>query len=475
MWSINKLLFAMMTVVFLSPLICFADDFSVDITPSQYSVYPGDIINFNTTVKNILNLTQEFSISITNTNYPNWATIKDYHFTVEPNETKTFVFYISPDKDAQKGTYTFDFDLSYTKEDNRYNINEEVNFFVIQEGLLKLKLDMNKTRLTQGEDTKIVVSVESKGTVDFKNALLVIKLKEKNIILEEEIPLIKKGETKVFEKTFEFDEVEEINKFTITADVYKTYMSGAKNSLVDSKQVEGVIVKKSKINTSYFEKKDDYLIHGEFLAENNGNEDGSTSFSLDILYPVSFYAFSRVPDEITTNRSANKKTATWNCNDIEPNQACNISYDIDLKSMYYIKIFSVFFFIIYVFYIFSHQLSLKKKVLKVSKEKTSITIELKNNVGKALDWCEINEFVPASLKVEGNFDALSPDEIKRTKKGTKLKWVFKPFVRGEERVMVYSVKPMLKTFEGITIPPTEVIAHIKNKKYVEKSKSLNVC
>ena len=458
----------------LFPAICFSEDFNIDIKTNQYSIYPGDILSFNSEIKNNVNTTQEFEISITNTNYPNWVTIKEYHFIAQPYETKKIVFYISPDIDAQKGTYTFDFDLSYNQNGTERNINRKVNFFVMQEGLVELKLDLQKTQLVQGEDASIRATVINDGIFDFKNVLLIIKFKEKNIVIEEKIPLLNKGEEKIFEKIFEFDEIEKIDKFTITAELYKTYLSGAKNNILDAKQVEGSILKKSKISTLYHENDENYIVSGEFTAQNKGNKAGESSFSLDILYPLSFYKFSRVPDEIITDKEHDKKIAIWNCNNIEPNQSCNISYSIDLKSFFYIKVFAVFFFFIYIFYIFSHQLYVNKKILKVSKTKTTISIEVKNNSGKILDKCEIIEFVPASLKIDSKFDAVPPDEIKRTKKGIQLKWIFKPLLRGEGRVMVYSVIPLLQTFDGITIAPTKITGCVKRKRYFKKSKSLNV-
>ena len=465
----------LMAVFALFSSIGFAADFDVSITPSQYSVYPGDIINFNTEIKNNLNSTQEFSVAITNVNHPNWVTIKDYRFSIEPNETKKFIFYISPDKDAQKETCAFDFDLSYTIDDEKRTIHRKVNFFVMQEGLLELELNMEKSRLIQGEDANIVVIVRNKGIADFKNALVVIELKEKDKKIEEKIPLLKIGEERRFEKTFEFDDVEQMDEFIVSAKLYKTYLSGAKSNLLESRQITGEIAKKSKVQTSYFESRENYIVKGEYKASNKGNAVGESLFSLDILYPMSFYEFSRAPDAIITNNTNNIKTAIWNCPSIDPGKSCSVSYSVDLKSLFYIKIFGTFFLILYVFYIVSHQIYLKKKILKVSDTKTSISIELKNNSGKVLDKCEIIEFVPASLKVDGKFDALPPDEIKRSKKGTHLKWIFKPFMRGEERIIVYSVTPILKTFGGITVAPTKAIGYKKRKMYIKKSKSLNVC
>ncbi|OYT34899.1 MAG: hypothetical protein B6U87_01265 [Candidatus Aenigmarchaeota archaeon ex4484_52] len=497
--KIKKLFLAYLILSFLFIKITFANDFDININPNQYSVYPGDIITFNATITNNLNLTKDINIVIKNVKYSTWVTIENSRFSIEPNKTINFEFFISPAKEAIKGTYTFDLDVSYIANNESKTINRKINFYVMELGVLQMDLELKKTNLLQGENSNVAVIVKNIGSIDFKDALLVIGLKEKKIEDKHKIVLLKKEEEKIITKTFEFDEFEKIDNFTIYARLYKTFTSKSPDVLLDEIIKTGTIIKKSKINSSYNEYEDkekNHTISGNFYAKNNGNKNADVIFSLGILHPIVFYNFSKRPDYFIENKKPeyddlkttigkiyinkgidktnNKLTAVWVCNELKPNEICSVSYTIDLKNIYNLKILAFLILFVYAYFIYSHQIYLERKILKISENKTKISIELKNETRKQLDECKVIEFVPASLQLVAKFDTQPPDEIKHTKKGTYLKWIFKPFLIGETRIIIYSVKPLLRAFDGIKIKPTRAIAKRKRKKYIKKTDELNV-
>jgi len=115
----------------------------------------------------------------------------------------------------------------------------------------------------------------------------------------------------------------------------------------------------------------------------------------------------------------------------------------------------------------------KERVVKKEKFIT-ITLHVKNRFIKTIEDVVIEDFVPPLLALLDYFESLRP-KIKTTRSGIKLVWNLGSLKPGEERILVYRVKPRVEIIGKLKLPKAVMrYKGITGKKKEVVSKSVEI-
>jgi len=121
--------------------------------------------------------------------------------------------------------------------------------------------------------------------------------------------------------------------------------------------------------------------------------------------------------------------------------------------------------IVYFFFKLSFKPSVVKKhgiYGKIREKEIPVIIEIKNKSRQKMHNLMVQDFVPIMTKLMPRFETLKP-KVKKTKKGIELTWKFDSIGPGEERVILYYLKPLVELTGELTLPPVKVIYYDESK------------
>ena len=161
--------------------------------------------------------------------------------------------------------------------------------------------------------------------------------------------------------------------------------------------------------------------------------------------------------------SGSTVTYKWLIPSLKPGQSVVISYRISLWGAWLGLI--VIAGMVYFFFKLSFKPTVAKKhgiYGKIREKEIPIIIEIKNKSRSAMNNVTVQDFIPLMTKVMPRFETLKP-KVKKSRKGEELTWKFDSIEAGEERVILYYLKPIVELTGELTLPPVKVTYYDENK------------
>ncbi len=133
--------------------------------------------------------------------------------------------------------------------------------------------------------------------------------------------------------------------------------------------------------------------------------------------------------------------------EVEPGQQYDVGYTVSYWPPLLVAAF-----------IFGGLMSLKKfktpvkfgKTVKEMEDGLKIHLEIENHSNNELENLEVKDFVPNVATVKDDFPMAKP-VVRKTSNGTKLTWELESMKPGEQRLLEYSIKPVVEVEEGIVL------------------------
>ena len=460
----NKLFpIVFLLAVFLSVSVTYAaQEVTLDIAANSYSTYPGTPLKYVATIQNNHTTALNMSFFIEGADKTSWITISDYNNYIGRNNDSEVEFYITPLYGAVPDNYPFEIQITT----DLGVITEKIIVTVLKrEDLNFTTLKSEKDSYEPGELVKIITGVKNIGTLDSGNIYVDVMILDKYANKTATINLgkidIKRENTGA--KEFSFDKYTAKGTYSVIATAYDNY-----DEIIGQKTTTFKIAEKEIFNTK--ETGDSNIFYKTVVIEgvNTGNTEGTLSIRKSLFGFDWLYVFQTEPKISFANGD---KEYVWECK-LSPNETCTIQYKENYW-MYYLLILLVIAIMSVAIYELERP-HIQKKTYKKGVN-YSVHIEMKNRSKKELKNVIVKDFIPTVLTFVESKDTIKPTSRRKHKNGTEFIWKLGKLNPGEERIISYSLKPMLDVVGGISLPEAEITAIDKNgKKYSGISAKLSV-
>lgn len=200
-------------------------------------------------------------------------------------------------------------------------------------------------------------------------------------------------------------------------------------------------------------------------AKNEGNVPSSPFYVTESV-PTFMKNFFYPQGQPTTEISGNMIIYSWFMPSLISGEERIIKYEINLWYVWSVGIFVIVLIIMAFIYVFSPKVVKKYMHTRglTGEKEITIMIEAKNRTRHEIKDVIVRDFVPSIARVVEKFETLKPTIIRKNEGGTEIIWKFanlKPF---EDRVLTYSIKPIMQIVGTLKLPKARIWYLDKNKK-----------
>lgn len=185
--------------------------------------------------------------------------------------------------------------------------------------------------------------------------------------------------------------------------------------------------------------------------------------------PISFWKSILTSSYGKVVKENGERFLVWEVS-LSPDKTTIISYTTNYRYILYFLLV-VLLFILFYWYAKSPVVINKLAYTKSLGEdgtmsNIKVTLEVKNVTGKPVRNIEVVDLVPGIADIEKGLEigTLKPQEIKRTKKGTKVVWKLVELDSLEQRLITYSIKTKLKVVGTFNFPRAQLEYVVKKGK-----------
>ncbi len=425
------------------------DPYTISILSDKDAVFAGQKITYIATVTSNLNRSGIVDFFITGGAETSWVTLNTYSLELEPGETKSFTYYISPPFNTPVNKYFFRLKaVSGNDTQNRQSI--DINLYVIEVSKIDITaFSADKSDYLMGENVRLTFGVKNLGTGRSKNSTMTITLSgessdEKTL----NIPPLEVEEEYMQQIEYSFDKHRDKDSYFISGN-----LSDDKGKEIMTKKASFVIESRSIIDKTRSESSTIFEKTITIQVVNNGNDFGVAEILEDKSDIPQVVTFSRPPEEVTIGGKAKYR---WICN-IGPLEKCSVSYTIKYWIYFVIVLISVA-----VIFIIVNILEQPTIIKRWKGGKThSVSIEVMNNGMRSMNDVQVQDFVPSVFNVVESGATIVPAVVKKRKDGTLLVWKLGKMRSKDERIISYRIEPILQVTGKIALPPAKIIGRTK--------------
>ncbi|MFQ3275144.1 MAG: hypothetical protein ACI9SF_000286 [Candidatus Nanohaloarchaea archaeon] len=412
---------------------------------------------FNLTVEN--NYIQEDRFRISSIQSPpvasNWFNY-EYSKTIDSQDQKSFIVKVTPEENAIQQNYAFTLNLrSFRKDESR---KVDSFFTVVNEYDLRLtSFQVSGQELEPGNAVNISATIQNTASNTLDN--FTVEVEGFGDRVEKKGAVLGSGDSIRYNFKLDVPDMHPPGDERISIRI----KNDGREAQSASQEVEIGEVNEIRKNTS---ENDKLLVKTETVSlRNTGNVDSEENVTRSLpVYLDPLTDFEPVPDE--TETSGADQRYVWNVG-LEPGQSKQISYTVS-----YIPALG------FVGLLFLGVLGFRKLQtdIKVSKTATyqdsraKIRIELENNSSTSLEDLKVTDFVPDIAEVSQEFEMARP-VVTKTSNGTRLEWEIGDLAPGEQRVLVYTIKPLVEVEGGVNLDSAEVL---RNDEKIKETSEINV-
>jgi len=448
--------------------------------PSEtVSVMAGSNIKIPMTITNSGNERKLISVSIFPPQSQKVMTlVYPQMFYLFPGESKNVSIYFSALKEAKPIATTFTLNVK-DLETEKILYQKSITVIVYRNNPLYLdRISLNKYNFYPNESVNISVKIVNSVNQLSSASKLSVKVlyKDRQIYeFERTIDPLGPEKSRTFIFSYHLDPYAPNGTYTIKAvltDLMGNYIDSL-NTQFNVKAVYMIPEKCTKKETHW----NLLSTHTKIIVKNTGNvvapefyvTETVPKFLKDFLKPKS------KPTEIEVK--GNKVVYKWLIKDLGPGESVIIEYSISLWFAW-IELL-IIGGAIYFFFMFSFRPSIRKKyggeMKRITPEQEiPIIIEVKNKSRKIMRNVIIQDSLPLMTKLVKRFETMKP-QVRKLKKSIELIWRFDKLNPGEERVLIYYIKPIVSISGSFSLPSAKLIYYTeKNDKKVMISNSLTI-
>lgn len=195
----------------------------------------------------------------------------------------------------------------------------------------------------------------------------------------------------------------------------------------------------------------------ELTVQNNGN----VLNKQEVKHPVGLLGALFASGNIEIRSDDGQRYLVWEV-ELAPNESITLNYVINYRIIFYILlviiIIGVFYWAVRSPIVISKKASTTRGGSDGTLSQIKITMEVRNRSRKSLKEVVITDLVPAIANVERSLElgTLKPNDIKHTKRGTKVTWKLAELDGLEHRMITYKVKAKLNILGTFSLPRAEV-------------------
>lgn len=435
----RKLFSALLILIFISSVSAFSADLEVvDRTSSQ-----GDPAVLNLSITNEYSSTDRFRISSINAppSVAGWFEY-DYSKNIEPGETKNFLIRVEHRENIVQQNYGFTLNL---RSFNHGELKKVDDYFTVDNpyDMEITSFQTNGNSFKPGETINIDLSVKNTAELSLENFSAAVEFLDRRETREGSG--LGPGNQVTYSFSIQIPNKSAPGPKELRATAYRS--GEEENSVSQTVNISEV----RRIDRSV--ERIDRVLRDRVgvTVQNNGNVKDTVEIERSIpVYMEPLVSPSPEPDRIES--SGSQVTFHW-VEEMEPGESIEVGYGADYRPLLiFLGLFAVGVF------------GLKKLQtdVKISKEaerrggEIDVLIQVENNSGVSRENISIKDFVPDIAEVDPEFEMGRPVKTK-TRNGTRLEWEIEGLDPGEQRVLKYTIHPLVEVEGGAVLPPVEIL------------------
>jgi len=446
---------------------CFAAEMGLISPEKTVTVYAGQNNYLGVLVQNNLGTTDTFYI----TSWPSyWISFPKYWTTLSPGEVKNVTIIFDPPKDAEEGITIYT--LTITWINSNTSESKKIFFDIVRPTNVYLSdVQLNKQTFSPRENVNIksiITSIDKKNTNDVYINTKILK-DEKIIQTYEETVSISPLSTETISHDFSVKATDPPGDYLVDV-----VLTNELNKILDQNTISFSILPIHKIDQ--VKKTENHFLYSnvEIVITNNGNSK-ETDFSVTESLPLMSKNFFYPEIEPTLKEEKeNRVVYSWLIHELSPAETITIRYQLRFYNVVLISCVLVIA-IVWVIWLFFRPTLKKSYSGLLSREKEiKMSLYLKNKGRKTLKDITVVDSVPPIAVVIKKFDTLEP-KMRRKATGTELTWKIKQLKPREERILTYSIKPIIEVIGDLKLPKAYITYSTKTGKQKRRlSKTITI-
>jgi len=359
--------------------------------------------------------------------------------TLESEETANFSITVTPPETAIQQNYSFDVNIrtlegeAHEKVSSYFSVNSQNDLKIMSTGL-------NRNKFQPGDEITSNVTVFNTAASPRNYKVEASALNETST----KSGAIVSGTQRTHSFTFEVPEGTSPGEYNLETTILQDDQEG--DSVSQSFEVV------SMENIEFSSQEDDRIFEyaESIYATNNGNSEAEVELNKTLPgYMAPITSFNSSADRIEDISGGS--TYYWSFN-LEPGETAAVSYRVRYWPP--LVVLSVLFAGILLLQRLYTGVTFSKKA-KRTEEGIKVHLEIKNRSSHRIDELKVKDFVPDIASVEEQFPMAKP-VIRKTNNGTRLVWEIESMEPGEERLLEYTIKPLVEVEGGVTLPGAEL-------------------
>jgi hypothetical protein len=427
----KKLVLSFIAISLVLTQLVFAQDFSVDL-------YPTDLRNYNffATQTDYITITinnpmQEDWFTISVVGFPKqWVVAKESLLRVPSYGSNSIVIEVKPSRDALPNTYQYFLKVTRPSTGSVFEDKMLINVKQVTSAILK---DIFLSCETCSDEIIVSGDVHNVGSKQLTNLAVVAKVSNQ----QKTFPIDRLGvlESKDFALSFSLDGMSPGDydiDFNLVNDVGMSFYKETKSFNIPA--VESIVYDKEVSTTPFGSSV-------TVTATNNGNVVAEAD--LQSVSPEGWHYFLTGPSP-TGMMLGNYY---WKVS-LAPDETKSITYS-EIYWPTYVLIISAVLAAVFIYWQ-STALVFSKRLIRKPGNEVSVSLHLKSKK-KGVNNVVVKDTVPSDFSLVNKFESIKP-LIRKVADGVELHWKLGRLTPHEERVLHYTLKPAKELFNKVKLP-----------------------
>ncbi len=464
----KKWFFYLMSFIFilLSSTLAAAKDVDL-ILPSEITFFSGESKDIDALIINNQNVADNFAIYI----FPSiWNKIsaapEKMHITIGANCNATVKLFFSAPIEAEELISLFTVTI-FSESNKEVFISKTIQVNLKRKSPLSISsFNISEKTINPGEMITITVNISNAANIDSDEHTLIINIENKSI---ENRIVVGARSFKILSFNYTFDKYAPPGTYSVSASLKDNYNKEV-DRRQDSVKVRAIYV----IPEKYTEKtKSLGFLYSTITIKikNEGNIESPAFFVTEVIPLYASSLFEPIDKPAIESRSNNKILYSWLVPPLGPGEEITIKYRVVVWKP--VLAIVIIILLIYFFLRITLAPSISKRSKHIPGKEILVSLEIKNRGFSEIKNVVITDFVPPMMQVLEKFETVKP-KIRKSRKGCELVWTFDVLKPGEDRILIYRIKPILEIKGMLKLPSATMEYVVKTEKKIISSKAITL-
>jgi hypothetical protein len=454
-----------LSVLALSLPVFAQDDVDVTLSPSHVIVNTSETATVEITVQNNKEVDDTFSLTV-------WPSIKwsgitpnleKYLVKVSAMSSFTSDLYLTADSGAEETVSNF---LVTAKSLTNSSIidSESVKVEVKRKTAVYISdIKLDKYTADPSDPIAITITITNSGDGSSLPLKVQTNVKSDMEILErfdDDIGQLSGKTIKSLSHTYEVGDYLSPGTYSV-----EVVLRDSLNKLIGSRSVT---FKVSEVRNLVQESSVSYSLFSQIKVITVRNEGNSLEQGFYVTesvpsYVKNFFLPEDEPDKV--EEKDNRIVYSWYVESLTPGSETSIKYEVRFFSIWIIGLTIIAAVVLAFKYVYSPKIIKKHKIegkIKRGKE-IIVSLEVRNPTLHEIKDVVVSDLITPIAVVIDKFDTMRP-KIKKTEHGTELTWKIKSLKPMEERVLTYTIKPVVEIIGTLRLPKATIRYTDRRKK-----------